>query len=162
MTRRYPPILVAVLVIIWLSGCGLYVRGMGNPDTQRDFSLPASEVFNIAVEAIDSPPFSLGISDLSSSQGMLVSNWEAHDGDEHGIGPWRKRWQARTRFLARVTPQFSNPATRCVVAITSESQERPNSQYEWKNRELEHGPQRSAELLARIAALVRSRTTERR
>lgn len=146
------------LLVLLAVGCTTEPKTVGDPSfpTRQTYNIKPQELLAKVKAAVTSP--SIGLRIESENEGILTTSWESHEGKKYGLAGVGRVWQERTRYTVRVSPAWDDPANKCTIEVTEESQQRPHANWEWGSQDPITRPARAAELARKIdAALQASR-----
>jgi len=150
------PILAALLLLVGCTGDPSRPASQTNPAVdqfQMDrYEIPPKEMVEQIKRTLAAAPFEIPIE--REDKGVLITGWREYPGEMHIV----RRWPERTRFRIIVIPDWDNPATRCRLVATQETQARqPGSK--WASDPEYDRPQRADEFLTELRSHLKTPAT---
>jgi len=147
--------LLALLVVL-PAGCS---STYPNSDTRMegasgDFDIPPKQLVARIKQTLSEPPLNIGVTE--ENKGSLLTGYQQFPGQFRVA----RRWQERTRYRIRVSPDFDQPTQRAQVVITENTEQRAGEGMKWEAVDSLPRPERAKELLRQLQAKLAAPSTQ--
>jgi hypothetical protein len=122
--------------------------------TNRIYDLEIKEVRKVVMTTLPAPPLEIGI--MSEQHDRIETAYEEYPGEKHGIWPFARRYQERTKYIINLFGRMSgSDEMQTALIIESETQQRRNEKHPWELKEFADVEERILEILNAIDRKVR-------
>jgi hypothetical protein len=148
---RFPILAATLLLLLPLTGCNSdpsrpaeQVTPTVNQLSMDQYNIAPKEMVEAVKRTLAAPPFEIPVE--RDEHGVIITGWKEYAGEMHIV----RRWPERTRYRIIVVPDWDNPAGKCRLLATQETQARQPGGAPWASDPEYDRPQRADALLAQL------------